>query len=351
MARRKPAQGATSSATAIWGEELQELRKAAGLTQAQLAERIHVDQSWVSLMENGRAVPTQRLAAVCDAALMAGNSLERSFRYVEREIADHHPDWFRQFVELEVRAEQVCELTLGRVSGLLQTAEYAEITFRAFDPEADPSVIAERIAARMMRQQRLHGVERMQLEVLLDEATLHRQVGGPQVMGRQLKHLLTVGRLPNVTIQVLPFRLGERMGDTGAIFLGLPNGEAWLYSESLTRGHLISDESEVTARRRRYDRIRSNALGVDDSARMIRTIMEGMINVSSSLDLTEASWAKSSYSGDNSGACVEWAPAIAARGIVPVRDSKDPQGPTLLFPRAAWTDFVAAAADGEFDLV
>ncbi|MFI6444627.1 Scr1 family TA system antitoxin-like transcriptional regulator [Kitasatospora sp. NPDC050543] len=350
MARRKPAQGATSSATAIWGEELQELRKAAGLTQAQLAERIHVDQSWVSLMENGRAVLTRRLATDCDTALSTGNLLERSYRYVERDIADHHPDWFRQFVEIELQAEQVWELAAVRVSGLLQTPEYAEALYRDYDPYADETSIAERVAARMTRQERLHGPARLHLQVLLDEGALHRSVGGAEVMYRQLDHLLHISRLPNVTLQVLPLS-GGQSDDVSSIVLRLPSGQEWLYSESLTRGHLISDESELRTHRRRYDRIRSNALTVDDSARLIRTIMEGVINMRATVDLAKASWVKSSYSGGNGGACVEWAPAIAARGIVPVRDSKDPQGPTLLFPRAAWTDFVTAAADGEFDLV
>ncbi len=53
-------------------------------------------------------------------------------------------------------------------------------------------------------------------------------------------------------------------------------------------------------------------------------------------------WIKSSYSG-NGGACVEWAPgSAAATGTVPVRDSKDPEGPALAFPTTGWRAFVAA---------
>ncbi|MER0241194.1 DUF397 domain-containing protein [Streptomyces sp. HSW2009] len=60
-------------------------------------------------------------------------------------------------------------------------------------------------------------------------------------------------------------------------------------------------------------------------------------------------WIKSSYSGDNGGDCVEWAPAQAATtGAVPVRDSKHPQGPTLTFGAAAWSAFVAGVKAGDF---
>ncbi|MFE5588330.1 DUF397 domain-containing protein [Kitasatospora sp. NPDC056531] len=65
------------------------------------------------------------------------------------------------------------------------------------------------------------------------------------------------------------------------------------------------------------------------------------------VDLTETSWRKSSYSGANGGACVEVADGFA--GVMPVRDSKDPGGPALLFPAAAWQSFVTAVRTGEFD--
>ncbi|MEW1863525.1 DUF397 domain-containing protein [Streptomyces sp. NBC_00669] len=62
-------------------------------------------------------------------------------------------------------------------------------------------------------------------------------------------------------------------------------------------------------------------------------------------------WFKSSYS-DNGGTCVEVAAnLIEARGVVPVRDSKDPQGPALVFPADAFASFVAGVKSGEFGTV
>nr|WSX74367.1 DUF397 domain-containing protein [Streptomyces sp. NBC_00899]WSX79568.1 DUF397 domain-containing protein [Streptomyces sp. NBC_00899] len=58
-------------------------------------------------------------------------------------------------------------------------------------------------------------------------------------------------------------------------------------------------------------------------------------------------WLKSSYSGSNGGSCVEWAPShIPATGEVPVRDSKDPHGPSLSFSPTAWTSFLTAVKSG-----
>ncbi|MFC5664521.1 DUF397 domain-containing protein [Kitasatospora misakiensis] len=64
------------------------------------------------------------------------------------------------------------------------------------------------------------------------------------------------------------------------------------------------------------------------------------------LKLTDGNWRKSSYSGGG-GQCIEVADGYP--GVMPVRDSKDPNGPTLLFTNASWQTFIAAVRDGEFD--
>ncbi|MER8000749.1 DUF397 domain-containing protein [Streptomyces sp. NPDC095613] len=52
-------------------------------------------------------------------------------------------------------------------------------------------------------------------------------------------------------------------------------------------------------------------------------------------------WVKSSYSSQDGGNCLEWAPTHAkAHGIVPIRDSKRPAGPTLMVSTEAWRDLV-----------
>ncbi|MFF8315442.1 DUF397 domain-containing protein [Streptomyces lydicus] len=56
-------------------------------------------------------------------------------------------------------------------------------------------------------------------------------------------------------------------------------------------------------------------------------------------------WIKSSYSSAEGGNCLEWAPRAAA-GVVPVRDSKNPEGPMLCFSSDAWATFVDAIHDG-----
>jgi Domain of unknown function (DUF397) len=66
------------------------------------------------------------------------------------------------------------------------------------------------------------------------------------------------------------------------------------------------------------------------------------------MDLSRAEWRKASYSSSNGGTCVEVARNLP--GAVAVRDSRDPDGPKLMFSPAVWRAFTAAVRDGEFDL-
>jgi Domain of unknown function (DUF397) len=63
------------------------------------------------------------------------------------------------------------------------------------------------------------------------------------------------------------------------------------------------------------------------------------------MDLSSATWRTSSYSGNNGGACIE----VAAARAVAVRDSKDPDGPVLVFGPQAWAAFAARVKTGTAD--
>ncbi|MFC8792009.1 DUF397 domain-containing protein [Streptomyces cinereoruber] len=66
------------------------------------------------------------------------------------------------------------------------------------------------------------------------------------------------------------------------------------------------------------------------------------------IDLSAASWRKSSYSNSDGGECVEVSDDFAPL-VVPVRDSKTPHGPALVFPAGGWSSFVEAVKGGRLD--
>lgn len=68
--------------------------------------------------------------------------------------------------------------------------------------------------------------------------------------------------------------------------------------------------------------------------------------MSTAPDLSTVAWRKSSHSNGEGGSCVEVADGVP--GVVPVRDSKAPEGPALVFANRGWAGFVSAVKDGTF---
>ncbi|WP_441251210.1 helix-turn-helix domain-containing protein [Kitasatospora sp. McL0602] len=328
---------------------LRDLRERAGYdTVASLAVELSVTASHVVKIEALERVPSRDLAREIDQVLRTHGQLVRAWDDVAWHAEVEHPDWFRRFAEIEAQADAIRDYQVSRVSGLLQTPDYARALF-AQHAAGDEDLIRERVAARMSRQRRFLEPDGPLLIVVLDEAVIRRIVGGRQVMYGQLRHLIEAGKLPNVVVQVSPFELGERStAGTSHVLASLPDGPEWLYSESLGRGHLVNDPERLRERSRAYDRLRADALSAPDSARLIRSAMEGLVNVKTSGNLT---WRKSTYSDGDGGNCVEISEDLLSTGIVPVRDSKNPEGPQLHFSKEAWAAFAKAAASGAFGTV
>ncbi|MFD0073674.1 DUF397 domain-containing protein [Streptomyces sp. NPDC127166] len=61
------------------------------------------------------------------------------------------------------------------------------------------------------------------------------------------------------------------------------------------------------------------------------------------VDLSTVTWRKSSYSNEDGGQCLEVADHLP---LVPVRDSKNPTGPALVFEADAWASFVTGVKGG-----
>lgn len=91
---------------------------------------------------------------------------------------------------------------------LSQTEYYARVIIKGIAPQIDARIHEQRIEARLRRQERLDQDDRPRFRVLLDEAVLHRRVGGATVMAAQLDKVLQVERDGKATIQVIPFDVG-----------------------------------------------------------------------------------------------------------------------------------------------
>ncbi|KOV25029.1 helix-turn-helix transcriptional regulator [Streptomyces caelestis] len=258
---------------ALFGARVRRLRTAAGLTQAELGARTHVVGTRITQIERASgAKPTLELARALDAALGADDLLVELWPYVYREA---FPDWSRKFMEHAERAVAVRQYAAHVVPGLLQTEDYARAVLKVGRTLSGEEQLAERVALRMGRQERLTGPDRPELWLVLDEAVLRRPVGGPPVMREQLARLLGTGSEPHITVQVLPFDQGEHEVMGGSLtVLTLPDGSEVAYTEGAHYGQLVEEPDEVRSLALTYDRLRAAALPPLMSLDMIRSVRE-----------------------------------------------------------------------------
>ncbi|MGV9276438.1 helix-turn-helix domain-containing protein [Streptomyces griseosporeus] len=258
----------------IFGELLRHYREAAFLTQEALAKAIPCDRSLVARVESATRVPQEPFAKKADEVLGTGGVLHRLWGRIDWYPQVEHPDWFERRARMDAEAVAVRAYQTQVIPGLLQTQDYATALFSRRIVKAVE--VEERVRARLSRQQRFYADGGPFYLVVLDEACLRHMVGSPAVMRAQCEHLLSVGRLPNIRIQVAPLGRPEiDRPDTSLSLITLPDGHQWVYSESLDRGHFSDDPAVFTHHSRTYDVLRADALSAPESAALISDVMEG----------------------------------------------------------------------------
>ncbi|WP_030749555.1 helix-turn-helix transcriptional regulator [Streptomyces griseus] len=251
-----------------YGSELRRLREEAQLNQQQLGDIIFCTGSLIGQIENAKKLPTREFSERVDAALMTGGLFTRLVSLVLR---SQLPSWFQEYAEMEAKAAYISTYQCQLVYGLLQTEAYARAVLSIDYTDR----LEETLAGRMERQQILRRKNPPVLWVVLDEAALHREVGGREVMRAQLEHLLTFASEPWVKIQVLPFEVGEHAGVVGTFtVLRFDKDPDIFYSESYDSGHMTANSQVIRERSVGYSRLQATALSVEESAGLIARVME-----------------------------------------------------------------------------
>ena len=196
------------------GALLRRLRTEKGLTVEQAAERLLFSMSKLSRMETGHGVATARdIRDLCDLYDVTDEAERQRLMNLARE--GKQQAWWQSYdlgygtyVGLEADAVTISAFQSSVVHGLLHTADYARAQHQGSVPLLSPDQIELQIEAKLTRQRILTRNEPPSFSVVLDEAALHRVVGGRQVMAAQLAKILDMAALPNVTVQVLPYEVG-----------------------------------------------------------------------------------------------------------------------------------------------
>ncbi|MGW2043618.1 helix-turn-helix domain-containing protein [Streptomyces sp. NPDC001858] len=256
----------------LFGELLRHFREGALLTQDALAGAIPCDRSLVARVEAGTRVPQESFAKKADEVLGTGGALMRLWGRVDWYPQVEHPDWFRRWVDMEAQAVALHQYQTMLMPGLLQTPDYARALL---SQRASGELLENRVRARLSRQPRYLTEGGPTFIAVMDESCLRRVVGSPAVMRDQCAHLLSVGQLPNVRLQIAPAGLyGIQRPTRPVSLIALPDGERWIYTESLTRGHFLNDPDAYAEQSRIYDVLRADTLSARESAALIGQLME-----------------------------------------------------------------------------
>jgi hypothetical protein len=189
---------------------------------------------------------------------------------------------FGIYVGLEAEAVVISGFQSSVVPGLLQTADYARAGHEGAMPRFSPDQIERRIEAKLTRQRILTQDNPPRFAAVLDEAALHREIGGRSVMAVQLAKILEMSALPNVAVQVLPYEVGAHPAvESNFTLLELANPTPGVvFVEGLIGSTYLERAEDLTRYREIFGRLQTIALdqksSVDLIAKFLRTYKEGL---------------------------------------------------------------------------
>jgi transcriptional regulator with XRE-family HTH domain len=268
------------------GSVLRTLRLDRGLTVEQVAERLLCSPSKVSRMETGQRGATLRdIRDLCDLYDVSDSDQRERLMSLARE--SKQPGWWQSFalpyttyVGLEQAAISIRLYHSAVVPGLLQIADYTRAIHQAGIPRVPDQVIEERVEERSTRQQLLTRANPPVIEMVLDEAVLHRPVGGPSIMRQQLDRIASVAEYSNVTIQVLPYEIGAHPALESDFIMLAFDGEApsIVYVEGLAGPIYLDRQPDVERYEEVFERLRKIASSPKDSIALLTKIRDTYIN-------------------------------------------------------------------------
>ncbi|MCX5418751.1 helix-turn-helix transcriptional regulator [Streptomyces sp. NBC_00078] len=271
MNEGRPGAGNGSSAPTvlrmILGRRLQERRQGAGVSLEDAAKALRVTSLTIRRLEKAevalKPLYVEKLLETYGAdkqeieefVALAERANEPGWWHMYRDVL---PSWFSGYVSLESGATTLRTYEPHYVTGLLQTHAYARAVLRGGLPNGSEEDLERRVDLRLRRQGLLAGSDAPTLWVVMEEAVLHRVVGGPEVMREQIDRLLEVSELEHVSVDVVPFTAGAHVGAC-APFTYFRFEERELpdivYSEILSGAMYLDQRSDVAAHLEAHNRM------------------------------------------------------------------------------------------------
>jgi transcriptional regulator with XRE-family HTH domain len=230
--------------------KLIQARKAAGKSQEQVAKDLEVHRTQVSQWESGTATPHPRQRGAYAEAISLSLSELHSYLSSLPAAENETPIALKIALAVEQAATEARSHVLNVVNGLLQTPDYAGAIARAVGTNTtSEEYVQQNIDQRAQRQQRVHNGD-VRLYVVQPEASLRSRLGNNQIMATQMRHLAEMATRPNVTIQVVPFDIGQyeaqRIGTFTLNVLPFGSGAPTVDLHAYGGTQLIDDTDEAT---------------------------------------------------------------------------------------------------------
>lgn len=264
------------------GAMLRVLRTERGLTVDQVAAELMCSPSKVSRMETGKRGATLRdVRDLCDLYRVTDAADRERLMTLARE--GKQQGWWQSFslpykpyVGLEQDATSIVMFHSAVVPGLLQIASYSRAIHLNGQPRLDDQEIEQRLQERKTRQELLDRENPPEIEVLLDEAVLHRPIGGSAVMRKQLDRIIEVSEYSNVTLRVVPFSVGAHPALESNFIILEFSGQAAniVYVEGLVGHVYLERQEDVDRYLQAVSQLNDLALSPKDSALLVASIRD-----------------------------------------------------------------------------
>jgi transcriptional regulator with XRE-family HTH domain len=269
--------------------ELRRLREAAGLTCDEAAQRLDCSASKISRIETGRVLASPRdvrdLLAIYGAADDQRGSLIQLAREARKKgwwqgYGDGVEPHLATYLGMESEASEIRQYSVARIPILLQTEDYARavVTAGRAGTGTYPGP-ADRVVEMMQERQRLAEATPPQMWAVMDEAALHRKVGGREVMREQIEHLIELSSQETTVLQFIPFSSGAYpaldlpfvilgfpdQADLDVAAIGYPTGVLW-----------IEEMADVHRYNVLFHHLQAAALSLADSAALLTSALKDL---------------------------------------------------------------------------
>jgi transcriptional regulator with XRE-family HTH domain len=256
----------TNGAAGHFGRQMKKERLARGWTLLELAEHTGLDAAHLGRVESGKRPPTTKIAEALDTVFP-----ERRRYFTE--WLDESQNWpeipatFKSWSDYEDKSASLRDWSPSIITGLLQTQDYARTLLSVQDISKE--TLAVRLASRLERQQRVVGKDNPPVSrFIVDELSLYRQIGSPEIMAVQLRGMLEAAATPKITVQVLP-AIAHPANASGFL---LADDAAWV--EHATAGYVFTDAKTLTELSSRFDMLRGECYRVSESLALIERLAE-----------------------------------------------------------------------------